>query len=156
MVKGREGRKAVGFGSTELKTDVKSGLEKYLKLLLDSSMMVRTIVLMGSRARGEWKPHSDTDIVVVARNFPENHTELLVALNPAEAWGLCLEPRAYTPEDFLDAIWGLDLTALDALHEGVVLYDDGFWKQARKAFKVAKREYGLRKIKDGWMALRPV
>jgi len=156
MVKGGGSRKAVDFGSTELKINVKSGLEKYVKLLLDSSLKVRVIILMGSRARGDWKAHSDTDVLVVAENFPQNHSNLLVALNPPEVWGLSLEPRAYTPEDFLDAIWALDLTALDAMEEGIVLYDDGFWKEAQGAFQVAKREYGLKRIRDGWMALKPL
>ncbi len=52
MVKGRGCRKAVDFGLTELKIDVKSGLEKYVKLLLDSPLKVKAIVLMGSRAGG--------------------------------------------------------------------------------------------------------
>jgi hypothetical protein len=42
------------------------------------------------------------------------------------------------------------------VREGVVLYDDGFWEKAKEAFQVAKREYGLKKIRDGWMALRPL
>lgn len=156
MVKGGGRRKAVGFGSTELKVDAKSGLEKYVKMLLDSSLKVRAIVLMGSRARGDWGAHSDTDVLVVAENFPQNHSDLLVALDPPEVWGLSLEPRAYTPKDFLDAIWALDLTALDAMEEGIVLYDDGLWKKVQEAFQVAKREYGLKKIRDGWMALKPL
>ncbi|MEM3693860.1 MAG: nucleotidyltransferase domain-containing protein [Candidatus Bathyarchaeia archaeon] len=144
------------FGSTELKMNAKSGLEKYVKLLLDSSLKVRTIVIMGSRARGDWKPHSDTDILVIAENFPQDHSGLLVALNPPEVWGLSLEPRAYTPKDFLDALWALELTALDAIQEGIVLYDDGFWMEAKKAFQRAKRAYRLRRISDGWMALKPI
>lgn len=156
MVKGGGRRKEVDFGSTELKMNVKSGLEKYVKLLLDSSLKVRTIVIMGSRARGDWKPHSDTDILVIAENFPQDHSGLLVALNPPEVWGLSLEPRAYTPKDFLDAIWALELTALDAIQEGIVLYDDGFWMEAKKAFQRAKRAYRLRRISDGWMALKPI
>ncbi|MEM2927238.1 MAG: nucleotidyltransferase domain-containing protein [Candidatus Bathyarchaeia archaeon] len=156
MVKSGGRRKEVDFGSTELKMNVKSGLEKYVKLLLDSSLKVRTIVIMGSRARGDWKPHSDTDILVIAENFPQDHSGLLVALNPPEVWGLSLEPRAYTPKDFLDAIWALELTALDAIQEGIVLYDDGFWMEAKKAFQRAKRAYRLRRISDGWMALKPI
>lgn len=50
---------------------------------------------------------------------------------------------------------GLDLTALDAVGEGVVLYDDGFWKEAQRTFRAAKKEYGLRKIRGGWRAMRP-
>ncbi|HID16905.1 TPA: hypothetical protein EYP26_01275 [Candidatus Bathyarchaeota archaeon] len=78
-----------------------------------------------------------------------------MVLNPPEDWRLSLEPRAYSPEKFLNAIWALDLTALDAVEEGVVLYDGGFWKEAQEAFRSTKKEYGLKKIKDGWMALRP-
>jgi hypothetical protein len=156
MVKGGGRRKAVGFGSTELKIDVKVGLEKYIKLLLGSSLKVRVVVLMGSRARGDWKTYSDTDVLVIAENFPENHSELLMVLNPPEVWGLSLEPRAYTSKGFLDAIWALDLTALDAMREGIVLYDDGFWKEAQEAFRITKMEYGLKRIKDGWIALKPL
>jgi len=146
----------VDFGSTELKIDVKSGLEKYVKLLLVSSLKVRAIVLVGSRARGDWKAHSDTDVLVIGENFPQNHSELLTVLNPPEVWGLSIEARAYTSKGFLDAIWALDLTALDAMQEGIVLYDSGFWKEAQEAFRVTEREYGLKRIRDGWMALKPL
>lgn len=146
----------MGFGLTELKIDVKSGLKRYVKLLLSSSLKVKAIVLIGSRARGDWKAYSDTDILVVAENFPQNYGELLMTLNPPEAWRLSLEPRAYSPEEFLDAIWALDLTALDAVEEGVVLYDGGFWRKAQEVFRSTKEEYGLKKIRDGWIALRPL
>jgi len=43
----------------------------------------------------------------------------------------------------------LDLTALDAIHEGVVSYHDVFWKEAKRTFQTAKREYRLRRIKMG-------
>lgn len=158
MVKGKGPHRSMDFGSTELKVNVKTELEKYVKLLTESPLKlgVRTIVLMGSRARGDWKTHSDTDVLVIAENLPRNHGRLLAALNPPEVWGLSLEPRAYTPDDFLDAIWALDLTVLDAVHEGIVLYDDDFWKKAREAFQAAKKEYGLKKIKAGWIALKPL
>jgi len=144
------------FGVSELKINVKNGLAKYVKILVDSSLKAKAIILMGSRARGDWKTHSDTDIVVIAENLPKDHGELLVALNPPEVWGISIEPRAYTPEDFMEAIWALDLTALDAMHEGVVLYDDGFWEESKKAFRTAKKEYRLKKIKNGWIALEPL
>lgn len=70
-------------------------------------------------------------------------------------WGLSLEPRAYTPMEFLDALWSLDLTALDAVDEGIVLYEDGFWNEAKEAFMAVKKEYRLRKIRGGWIALKP-
>jgi len=53
-------------------------------------------------------------------------------------------------------VWALDLTALDALQEGVALYDDGFWKEAKETFRKAKKEYRLRKIKNGWIAQKPL
>ncbi|MEM4727504.1 MAG: nucleotidyltransferase domain-containing protein [Candidatus Bathyarchaeia archaeon] len=105
MVKGGRGHREVGFGSTELKVDVKEGLERYIELLLEKPLKVRAVVLIGSRARGDWKVHSDTDIIVVAEGLPRNHKELLTTLNQREAWPLFLEPRAYTPEGLLEAIW---------------------------------------------------
>ncbi|HID16906.1 TPA: hypothetical protein EYP26_01280 [Candidatus Bathyarchaeota archaeon] len=61
----------MGFGSTELKIDVKSGLEKYVKLLLGSSLKVRAIVLMGSRARGTGKPIATRTFSSWPRTFPK-------------------------------------------------------------------------------------
>jgi hypothetical protein len=50
----------------------------------------------------------------------------------------------------------LDLTALDAVYEGKVVYDDGFWKRAREVFNKARKAYKLKRIQDGWAALKPV
>ena len=37
-----------------------------------------------------------------------------------------LETRIFTPEEFEEMLRSFSLTALDALEEGVILYDDGF------------------------------
>ncbi len=106
MVKGGKIAEALDFGVTELRVDVKGGLSRYVKLLMDGPWRVRAIILMGSRARGDWKPHSDTDILVIAESLPEDHSELLATLNPPEAWGLLLEPRAYTHRGFIEGCVG--------------------------------------------------
>ncbi|NWG09090.1 MAG: hypothetical protein HXX80_02055 [Nitrososphaerales archaeon] len=39
-------------------------------------------------------------------------------------------------------------TALDALEEGIILYDDGYLKRIEKAFRKLKRELALVKVGD--------
>ena len=156
MGKGRKTFEARDFGISEFGLDVAETLKKYVSILLKSSLRVRSVVLLGSRAKGNWKPWSDTDVVVIAESFPEGYGKRLVAINPEETWGIGLEPRAYLPDDFIDAITALDLTALDAVHEGKIIFDDGFWERAKEAFEITKEAYKLRKIRNGWIAQEPL
>ena len=144
------------FGKSELGIDIARALRKYADILLSSSLKVRSIVVLGSRARGDWKPWSDTDIVIVAENFPEEYGKRLAALHREKTWGIAMEARAYTPNEFIDAIIGLDLTALDAVYEGKRIFDDGFWEKAKETFRITKKAYKLKRIKNGWIAKEPL
>lgn len=147
MAKGGKRHKR-GFGISEYGVDVEEALQKYVEMLHKGPLKVRSIILFGSRARGNHKPWSDTDIIIIAEN-----PSCKVDLNPAEVWGIGLEPKIYTPKEFIREIKEHDLTALDAIHEGINIYDDGFWDEARRVFKKVKREYKLKRIKGGWIAL---
>jgi len=49
---------------------------------------------------------------------------------------------------------GFDIAVLDALEHGVVVYDDGFWEEARRVFEEFKREWELAEIEEGWVSRR--
>ena len=145
MVKG----KGVDLGITPEGLSVAHLLVRYVRSLLsDRRLGVRAVVVMGSRARGEGKPWSDTDLLVIAR-VPQHE---LPYTDDAVRAGV--ELRAYTPEAFLKALWRLDLTALEAVHHGVILYDDGFWNEARREFEKVKAFYGLVRGDSWWKATR--
>ena len=138
-----KGFEALDFGVDEFGERVADHIEAYIRALKERGIKLRSIVVFGSRARGDYKPWSDVDVLVVAENLSElRRWEVL--------WIGEVEPRGYTSKELIDALWSLDMTSLDACYEGKVVYDDGFWKQAIKEFKKVKRRYRLRRLKDGW------
>jgi len=106
-------------------------------------------VAIGSRARGEWRPWSDTDVVIVVEQ-----DEKRLPFNE-DALAICLEPRVFRPEEFLRALRELRLTALEAGDHGIPIYDDGFWPQFKAEFERIKRLYGLERSDIGWVVRRP-
>ena len=46
------------------------------------------------------------------------------------------------------------LTALEAVHHGIVLYDDGFRPEAQREFERVRAFYGLVREELGWRARR--
>ena len=118
---------------------------------------IRSVVVMGSRARGGWKPWSDVDVLVVAEDLPKGLERLeVLRVLEEEVVESEVEVRAYTSDEFKEALKGLSLTALDAVSEGVAIYDDGFWEEMERYFKEVKKAYRLRKDKVGWTALKPL
>lgn len=91
--------------------------------------------------RGGWKPWSDTDVVMIIEvERPRWGTLWELGLPKKvvlKAHKANLELRIFTPEGL--ALNEGSLTALDALEEGVVLYDDGFWRGMRITHLKMKR-----------------
>ena len=66
-----------------------------------------------------------------------------------------LELAAYTEEGFLRALRALSPTALDALHEGVVLHaSPAFLARARRELARLMEELGLVKEGRSWIATK--
>ena len=102
---------------------------------------LRSLVLFGSRARGDSLAESDVDVIVVAeafRGLPFYETEYLVL----REWDSPepLEPWCYTPEEArAGALERPRLDIVDALERGVVVYDDGFWEALRREYLAGGR-----------------
>lgn len=60
---------------------------------------------------------------------------------------------AYTRGEFLKALENLSPSALDAITEGKVFYDNGFYKIAKKKFEELKKR-GLKKERY-WTMISP-
>jgi len=101
-----------------------SELQIYVKRLVESINPL-TVILYGSRARRDFKPSSDFDIIVIAESLPEfmQRWDLLCEYRDR----IPLEPRGFTPEEFLTMIKNCNPTALDAVCQGKVLFDRGFF-----------------------------
>jgi predicted nucleotidyltransferase len=102
---------------------------------------VRAVVVIGSRARGDWKLSSDIDgIIVVDKDI--SYTEL-------PSLGI-VDPRIYTVEELFNAIKTAEYELIEAFEEGKIIYDDGIWKETRKIYEEVKERLKIRKYKKGW------
>ena len=114
---------------------------------------LKLAILFGSFARGDWRPGSDADLLLVAEDLP---------LDLGSRWGMFytivrgvpVEPHAFTPGEFEELVrWGR-MTAADALTEGLVLYaDPAYLARTRSLFEEARKRLGLVRLEDAWVRL---
>ncbi|MDI6830675.1 MAG: nucleotidyltransferase domain-containing protein [Actinomycetota bacterium] len=122
-------------------------LEGFLASLREK-VRVASVVVFGSRARGEALEESDYDLLVISPDFgalsiPDRAVLLL------EAWPgrVALEPVALTPEEFARAEGAL---MWDILHEGTAVVDDGTFDARRRLFRLRLEKGELRKGEGYW------
>jgi predicted nucleotidyltransferase len=102
---------------------------------------VRAVVVIGSRAKGNWKLSSDIDAIIVV-DKAISYTEL-------PPLGI-VDPRIYTVEELIEAIKAAEYELIEAFEEGKVIYDDGIWKEMQKAYEEVKERLRIRRYKKGW------
>jgi len=81
------------------------------------------LILFGSRARGEARPDSDWDLLVIAENLPDSpwhRQKQILALLP-QTWRHQVNILAYTSSEWFARVTSL---ALDIALDGIVLYDN--------------------------------
>ena len=102
------------------------------------------VILFGSRARGDWGPWSDYDILIIAR-FCEPYLERIGrVLEQLKDVRLPVEPHPYTLEEALEMLRRGNPLIVDALEEGKVLYSTGEFEVLIEEFRKMK-ERGLRR-----------
>ena len=97
---------------------------KDLALQVDG-LRIRKIILFGSRARGDARPDSDFDLLVVARGVtPAEKDSYRLALYRAfRGTGVAAEPWVMSEDEFEETKTVIGGLAYPASSEGVVLYD---------------------------------
>jgi predicted nucleotidyltransferase len=102
---------------------------------------VRAVVVIGSRARGDWKLSSDIDAIIIV-DKAASYTEL-------PSLGI-VDPRIYTVEELIEAIKAAEYELIEAFEEGKIVYDDGIWKEMQKTYEEVKERLKIRRYKKGW------
>jgi len=107
--------------------------EEFVASLIEAGADVKAAVVIGSGARGGWRPHSDIDLVLVLGSRRDIRPVL-------EAPGLgTVDPKPYTVREAIDALEKADTTIIEAMEFGVVIHDDGFWSKLRKLYEEGVR-----------------
>ncbi len=95
-------------------------LVRHLKQALGDRL--DAVVLFGSRARGDARPDSDWDLLIVVHGLPLSplkRQKLWLQVAP-EPWRLPADPLLRTPEEWYDNPSSL---ALDIALDGIILFD---------------------------------
>jgi hypothetical protein len=111
-------------------------------------MTVEAVVVFGSRGRGEERPWSDYDLVVVSDDF-EGVNPIRRRERVAEAWPVmkAADFFALTTTELLEMrrpiIW-------DMLQDGRPVFDTGVWRRAARRFEALKAAGEIVPIPGGW------
>lgn len=119
------------------------------RLLAERGEEVEFVVLYGSRAREDWKQHSDFDILVGLRE--DDGKPFLRRLD--EFWALkgpLVQPLVYSRPEWEKMASEFNFLFLEALSEGVVLFDRGGWEKLKRNFQRWLKEGRVRREGRRW------
>ncbi len=103
-------------------------------------LLVKLIILFGSRARGDYTNESDTDILVVADDLPKDPRESFAILRDARYIGV--NPIGLNTEIFLKKLRAGSPFIIEILEDGKVIYaDKEFQEQVMNVYKEVRGKY---------------
>lgn len=120
--------------------DILENVVKYLVEKLD----IKAIILFGSRARGDYTPWSDYDLLIIG-DFKENYLDRIkVLLEMIGNVPMDIEPHPYTLKEALEMLRKGNPMIVDALEDGRPLYSTMDIDILMKLYRELKRK-GLRR-----------
>ncbi|MCD6368546.1 MAG: nucleotidyltransferase domain-containing protein [Thermoproteales archaeon] len=113
---------------------------------LRSKYNVHAVILFGSRARGDWTPWSDYDLLILA-DFKEKYLDRIgVILGLLSDIKLPIEPHPYTLKEAIQMLKKGNPMIVDAIEEGKILFHTKRLTKIVKIYNTLKRK-GLTKTK---------
>lgn len=135
-----------------MKADIPEAVKNYVDRIA-RKFEARCVILWGSRARGDHTPTSDYDIIVIA-DFKEKFLERLTTLMELAPLQPNIEALGYTPEEFETMFQRGNVTALDAIYEGIPLHGEEYFKKYKKRLRELF-ERGLERTTCTWKLPQP-
>lgn len=105
---------------------------------------LKAIILFGSWARGTAHPKSDYDLVVIA-DFKEKYFARSDWILEAAPF-VSIDLFCYTTQEFDSLFFSYNITAIDAIGEGLILYGEDYIKPYKEKYKDFVRR-GMKKSK---------
>lgn len=119
-------------------------LEEAVKRLV-RELNAKAVILSGSRARGDWAPWSDYDLLIIAEFRKEKYLDRVrKVLELLKDVPLSIEPHPYTLDEALEMLRKGNPIIVDALEEGKVLYETPEVRKLKELLTKMK-EKGLRR-----------
>ena len=129
-----------GLGVDEFGRDVGDLLHVYVNLLARRGLSFRTLLVLGSRAKGRWTPNSDIDVLLILKKPSQKWNKTALSAFPLFS---DIYVECYTEEEIRKMMKTFSLTFLDAFYWGKTVHDDGFWFSITKEFSELEKKYKL-------------
>lgn len=95
---------------------------KRIQGIIGQRLKVRGVILFGSRARGDFMPWSDYDVLIIA-DFKEPYLDrLAVVMDMLKDFPSSIEVHPYNLEEAIDMLRRGNPMIVDALEEGKLIY----------------------------------
>jgi predicted nucleotidyltransferase len=130
-------------------------LSRYVdQLLAQRGDEIDFVVLFGSRARGDWSAHSDYDVLVgLGVDDGQRLIDRMPAFSPREPFNVEIFP--YSRSEWRRMFEEDHALLLEALRDGVVLWDRGAFAAMREQFRRWERTGRLEPWRNGWKIAGP-
>lgn len=125
--------------------EVEQELEKFCAEA--KTLRARAVILFGSMAGGQHTEESDADVCLIADGLPE---DLFQRRYLAPSGYRYLSVFGFHPQEFLKELRMGNTFILDIVHEGKLLYNDGFFEQVQTTYQQVIQRYNLHRTEGGW------
>jgi len=110
---------------------------------------ILSIILFGSMAKGNYTKYSDHDLLVLVSHEELSFKDRLYEYSLAsDGW---VEPLVYTREEVKSMLGSLHPLILDALKDGLVIYDRGLWNSLKAKFNKLLKGGAITPKEEGWI-----
>ncbi len=125
-------------------------LERFLKRALEErGEDVEFVVLFGSMARGDWSLGSDYDVLIgLRKDDGKRLVERMAEFDRFAEGNIQVFP--YSRSEWRRMFSDFNPLLLEALEDGVVLWDRGAFSEMRKVFEGWRKSGKVRRRKMGW------
>lgn len=106
--------------------------ENVRRLIEEKRDEIVSVVLFGSMAKDTWTTASNYDLLIVSRRNGRRFFDM--ALDYYDYFTVPVDLFVYTVEEVNSMFEDLNTLILDALKDGVVLFDEGYWKELHGGF----------------------
>jgi predicted nucleotidyltransferase len=122
--------------------EIVSYLKEFIKEL-EQYHSLKCVILFGSRARKDFLPYSDIDLIFIG-NFKEKFVKRSKLIYEKYDFHLGLDAFCYIPEEFDKMFHEGVVSNLDAINDGICLLGHDFFMKYKKKLNYLKSK-GLRK-----------
>jgi len=127
---------------------IKEALSKFLSKI-KAKMNVKCVILFGSRARGDFMPHSDVDLIIIG-DFTEKFLDRILIISEENDSPYNFETFCYTELEFESMFKRGNALVLDAIYEGIPLEGEEFFRMYKNQMNSLIKK-GLKRTTCTWV-----